>query len=440
MAMGRQVKKLLILLKTLFKLGTIKKICLVVDSIDVNDSSGSKANVAFILNIKEAGFELRVFHYTQKEIHLPSIECISVPERKVNVMYLLSRSERLFTRWTRINLNPFLEGFFGFSFTFFNDVVSIKKALLKESDFNPDLIITLSKGASFRPHYAVLKLPKFHDKWMAYVHDPYPVFYYPSPYSWKESGFKLKEQFFRDVSVKARYAAFPSLLLKEWMGSYFPNFLNTGVVIPHQLAKYEIQNTAFPTYFDPSKFNLLHAGNLMIQRSPVGLIEGFKLFLKRYSEAKHNARLIFIGSATDCSQMFANLKKINPEIYSHIGNMAFNEVYYLQQNVSVNIILEAKSEISPFLPGKFPHCVAANKPILLLGPNYSETKRLLGVDYPYQSEIDDVEKIAGIIEKLFHLWKQNPDNLLLKRNDLETYLSADYLKKVIMSYKSNNYL
>ncbi|HEY9220455.1 MAG TPA: UDP-glycosyltransferase [Lutibacter sp.] len=419
-------------------MGVVKKILVIVDSIDVNDSSGSKANVALILNLKEAGFEVKVYHYTQKEIDLPDIQCVSIPEHKGNVFYLLSRLERLFTRWTGINLNPMLEGLFGFSFTFFNDTASMVKALKKETVFEPDLVLTLSKGASFRPHYAVLKLPQWHSKWMAYVHDPYPFHYYPRPYIWIQPGYKHKEQFFREVSEKAKFSAFPSLLLQEWMGSYFEIFLKTGVIIPHQNAKYEVQNKVFPAYFDPSKFNLLHAGNLMKQRSPEGLIKGFNLFLKQYPEAQKDARLLLLGNASYHTQLLESAQKNCSEIYIHNGNVAFDEVYFMQQNVSVNIILESKSEISPFLPGKFPHCVAANKPILALGPYYSEIRRLLGNDYPYWTEVDDVENIAGIIEKLYQLWKQNGNKLLLNRSDLISYLSADYLMEMLNNLKINN--
>ncbi|MDD3722645.1 MAG: UDP-glycosyltransferase [Lutibacter sp.] len=415
----------------------MKKIQVIVDSIDVNDSSGSKANVALILNLREAGFNLKVFHYTQKEIDLPGIECISMLERKQNGLYLLSRLERLFTRWTGINLNPMLEGFFGFSFTYFNDASSIVKALKKETEFKPDLVLTLSKGASFRPHYALLKLPKWHSKWMAYVHDPYPFHYYPRPYNWIQPGYKQKENFFREVSEKAKFSAFPSLLLKEWMGSYFPQFLKTGVVIPHQNAKYKVQNTLFPNYFDVSKFNLLHAGNLMKQRSPEGLIKGFNLFLKQHPEAKIDARLLLLGPASYHAKLLENHQKESPEIYIFNGNVAFDEVYYLQQHVSVNIILESKSEISPFLPGKFPHCVAANKSILALGPYYSETKRLLGNDYLYLAEVDDVEKIAKKIETLYGLWMENKTNLKLERDDLLQYMGSEHLKDVVENLLEN---
>jgi hypothetical protein len=407
------------------------KILVVVDSINIEDSSGSKANVALIQNLSEAGYEVLVYHYTLKQIKLKDVNCFAIPEIKYSFMYFLSRLQRVFSRWTNINLAPFFEQLFGFSFTFFNDTSGIIRAL-KKCEFEPDLILTLSKGASFRPHYAVLKCSDLHHKWMAYIHDPYPFHYYPRPYTWVESGYKSKELFFLKVSEKAKYTAFPSLLLKEWMSSYFPDFLKTGVIIPHQNAKYNIQDTSFPDYFDATKFNLLHAGNLMKQRSPQGLIEGFKLFLNKNPEAVKEVKLILLGNASYHSKMLEEYQIDNPEMYIYNGNVTFDVVCNLQKNVSVNIILESKSEISPFLPAKFPHCVEANKKILSLAPYYSETRRLLGNDYPYWAEVYEVEKIAFIIENLYQLWKQNPDNLLLNRNDLVEYLSADNLKKIII--------
>jgi hypothetical protein len=410
----------------------MKKILVVVDSINIEDSSGSKANVALIHNLAEAGFEVLVYHYTRKNIKLANVSCYAITEIKHSPLYFLSRLQRVIQRNSTLNLAPFLEKLFGFSFTFFNDTRSIKKAL-KRQIFQPDLVITLSKGASFRPHYAVLKLPQLHDKWMAYVHDPYPFHYYPRPYNWVESSYKFKEYFFLKVSEKARYSGFPSLLLQEWMSSYFPNFSRTGKVIPHQNSKVEILNADFPSYFDPLKFNLLHAGNLLNARSPKGLIEGFKIFFDKNPEARNEVRLLLIGPSSSFLQMLEDYQKNIPELFVYNGVAAFDEVYHLQQKVSVNIILEAKSEISPFLPGKFPHCVEANKSILLLSPYYSETRRLLGEDYEFWAEVDDVKAIAMHIEKLYQLWKENPKNLLLNRNDLEEYLSVTHLKKVISS-------
>ncbi len=406
------------------------KILVVAESINIEDSSGSKANVALIHNLADAGFEILVYHYTLKDIKLKNINTFAIPEIKISTTYFLSRLQRVISRNFKINFAPFLEKLFGFSFTFFNDTNSIAKAL-KKCSFNPDLVLTLSKGASFRPHYAVLKLPELHNKWMAYVHDPYPFHFYPRPYTWVESNYKRKEIFFTKVSEKAKYSAFPSQLLLEWMGSFYPNFLKTGVVIPHQSSKYQIQNLNFPDYFDSSKFNLLHAGNLMKARSPEGLIKGLQLFFDKNKEAQEETRLLLIGPSSDFSTILEQYKKSVPQLIIYNKSVPFDEIYNIQKNASVNIILESKSEISPFLPAKFSHCVEANKPILSLAPFYSETKRLLGNDYPYWAEVDQVDKIAEIIGDMYKLWKQNPNNLKLNRQDLVDYLSKGYLKSII---------
>jgi hypothetical protein len=414
----------------------MKKILVVVDSINVEDSSGSKANVALITNLVAAGFDVLVHHYTLRPIELKGVRCYAIPEIKYSLLYFLSRFQRVLARSFNWNLAPFFEKRFGFSFTFFNDTNSIVAALKKEK-FVPDLVLTLSKGTSFRPHYALLKVPELQAKWMAYIHDPYPIHYYPRPYNWIEPSYKQKEQFLLEVSEKASYSAFPSLLLKDWMATYFPNFCKTGVIIPHQNAKYTIKDTDFPAYFDVSKFNLLHAGNLMAQRSPKGLIEGFNLFLQQNPSAQKEAQLLLLGNASDHTDMLAAYQKNYPQIYIHNGTIPFDTVYHLQQQVSVNIILEAKSEISPFLPAKFPHCVQANKVILSLAPYYSETKRLLGADYNYWSEIDDVPKIALLIAELYGLWQDDLANLELNRPDLAHYLSVAYLKKAMLELDKN---
>ncbi len=413
---------------------TKKRIVFIAESIDKDDSSCSKCNVALIQNAKNAGFEVIVYHYTRhKKPLLEGIDCREIKEIKFSINYFLSRFQRVIQRNFKVEFHTFLEKIFGFSFTVFNDVNSIKKIVKEVINLNPDLVFTVSKGTSFRPHYALLSFPEIHHKWIANIHDPYPFHYNPRPYNWVEPGYAIKEKYFQAISQKAHHASFPSKLLMEWMGSYFPHFLQTGLVIPHQNANQEIKNVALPNYFDESKFNLLHAGNLMKQRSPEGLIEGFKLFLKRNPIAIVNTKLILLGPATFHAKILEKYCNLIPQIFVLNANVPFEIVYKLQQHVSVNIILESKAEISPFLPGKFPHCVEANKPLLLLAPYYSETKRLLGNDYQYWSEVDDIQKIAASIENLYNQWNIDKESLKLNRPDLIDYCSMKNLKKILDS-------
>ena len=405
-----------------------KKILVVAESINVEDSSGSKANVALILNLRDLGFDVVVYHYTRKRIELEGIECVEIKERKKNLLYFLSRGQRKIQHGLNVNLAKFLEPEFGFSFTFLNDSKSIEKAL-KKLQFNPDLILTLSKGASFRPHHALLGLPSLHSKWMAYIHDPYPFHYYPDPYDWSEPGYRHKIKFFEAVAEKCRWAAFPSLLLQKWMVKHYPGFSEKGLVIPHQVRE-ESDSTEIdlPEFFDEKKFNLLHAGNLMKQRPPFDLIRGFQKFLKENPEAKPKSNLILVGSAHYHEE---HLKKLEGEIDQFCfvkDNIAFAKVLKMQKKAAVNVILESKAEESPFLPGKFPHCIAAGKPVLLLGPPKSESRRLLGEDYKYWAPADDVDKISQLIGKMFELWQSDPESFVLEREDLFVYLSSAHLR------------
>ena len=411
----------------------MKNILVVVDSINQEDSSGSKCNVALIINLVKAGYTVKVYHHSRKNIAIEGAECFKINVDKWNRVYIIGGFLRFLTRKFNLITTPFIEKKIGFSPAFLSDVHDFKKAI-KEDTFNPDLVITLSKAASFRPHKALLGIKKWHHKWLAYVHDPFPFHFYPKPYNFIVPSYKHKEQFLFDIANKAAFSGFPSLLLKEWMGKFAPNFLKTGVVIPHQLVEMDNKNTQLPDFFHPNKFSLLHAGTLLGERNPVGLIEGFFKFLEANPEAKTTSQLIMIGGTSENHlEVFEKYKNSGANLIAISKNLPFDTVYQLQYAVSVNIILEAKSDISPFLPGKFPHCVAANKKLLILGPAKSETRRLLGNDYEYWSEIDTIDSISKLIEKLYFEWQTNPNEMVLNKPELLDYLGVKNLKLVIDS-------
>ena len=409
----------------------MKKILVVVDSINQEDSSGSKCNVALIINLVKVGYEVKVYHHSRKNILIEGADCVKINVDKFNWVYIFGGFLRFLTNKFNIITTPFIEKNIGFSPAFLSDVHDFTKALKKDT-FNPDLVITLSKAASFRPHKALLNIKKWHKKWLAYVHDPFPFHFYPKPYDFIVPSYKHKENFLFEIANHAAYSGFPSLLLKEWMGKFAPNFLKTGIVIPHQLVEMDQLDSKLPDFFEPNKFSLLHAGSLLGERNPVGLIEGFFKFLEATQEAKENTQLILIGSTSEKHDgVFEKYKNKGNNLVSINKNLPFDTVYQLQYTVSINIILEAKSDISPFLPGKFPHCVAANKKMLVLGPEKSETRRLLGSDYEYWSEIDNVDVISKLIEKLYFKWKENPNEMLLNRPGILDYLGANNLKTII---------
>lgn len=170
----------------------------------------------------------------------------------------------------------------------------------------------------------------------------------------------------------------------------------------------------------------------MKQRSPVALVKAYQKILDKYEEAKEESQLLLLGPASYYEKELNDFKNETPSLVVENRNVPFLEVLALQEQVSVNIILESKSEISPFLPGKFPHCIAANRPLLVLSPYYSEARRLLGEDFPYWSEADDENRIFLLIERLYLEWKSN-ELQELNRQDLEDYLGVQYLNNLFAS-------
>ena len=53
------------------------------ESIDIDDSSGSKANVGLIKNLHAIGYNVTVLHFTRKPIQLDDIKCINIRKKKV---------------------------------------------------------------------------------------------------------------------------------------------------------------------------------------------------------------------------------------------------------------------------------------------------------------------------------------------------------------------
>lgn len=372
-----------------------------------------------------AGFKVTALHYTQKDIQIDGITTIAVSEPK-SKYYFLSRLQRYFYKWFGVNIGDRYEKRSGFSFNWKVASNAFAKALKKHNPQDFDMIWTLGKGTQFRAHHAVLSSPTWHSKWYAYVHDPYPQQLYPRPYNFVPLGYKKKRNFFRDVTQRAHKMVFPSQLLKEWMGSYFKDIENKSVIIPHQITAYTKNKTAVPGYFNSDAFTLLHAGNLLDLRDPEPLLEAFTAFMQKHPEA--SAQLLFLGKSGKFKEVIADYALRYPSIYGSKGYVPFDEVYQVQKQASVNVILEAKGEISPFLPGKFPHCVAANKPILLISPHYSETKRLLGDGYELVFDFDEVPALERAITHLYEKWNSKQD-LELNRKDLEHYMSPEYLKK-----------
>jgi hypothetical protein len=95
----------------------------------------------------------------------------------------------------------------------------------------------------------------------------------------------------------------------------------------------------------------------------------------------------------------------------------------LTVDANVSLIIEADSDISPFMPGKLADLIFLEKPILALTPKNSETLRILGHNYPFTSRVNDEEQIFIKLLELWYLWKEQKLELP-EKNRLKDYVSA----------------
>lgn len=402
-------------------------ILVLAENLNINNSSGSISRVALIENLA-CHYSVSVLHYSHNEIRLKDVNTILVKEDRKNWRFFMSRIIRLFRRYFRINLSPLFESLFGFSFTFMNDVYSYSKEIRKHELDTYKHIFTLSQGHNFITHKALLGIPVAFNAWIAYIHDPYPMKYYPTSYSYRSSGTNMKIKFMDKVFKSASSIAFPSLLLLNWMSQKYNCHKQKMIVIPHQIShrQPDLKSDTSSNYFNKTDFNIVHTGNLLGERSPITLIKAFCLVLDE-NNYPADLKLLFVGPLSPRWLHLKNNYKNHPNI-SFIEKIDFPEARYIQRESKVNVIIESNDIISPFLPGKFPHLIASKKPIIVIGPKDSEVLRLMPNSVLHAIH-DDIDSIRKIILNLYNNPKYIFDELV--NTQLIEYMSSQNLKKIM---------
>lgn len=409
------------------------RVLIVADNIDFQTSSGAKANWAFARSLAfNNRNKVKVLHYSLKDLSSSVMELVEIKENRRGFYFYSSRLQRVIRRNFGIDLPKYINKYSGFDHTFKNDVQSIVSYITKENPSKYDLLITLSQGAQFMSHAAVLKRQEWHHKWLAYMHDPFPMCWYPEPYNWVEPGYKKKKHFIISVANKAKCIGYPSKRLADWMGQFENAFKAKSIILRHQSIEVKNSLKNQQAYFSENKFVVLHSGNLLKQRDPFPLIEAWTNFLKNNPNASDNAKLVFLGNGEyhepELSEMCSKYS-----ILRISKNIDYEIARQLESRSTINVILEAKAEISPFLPAKFTGLVLANKIILHLGPKNSEVLDILGSSYEWHSSAGNVAAICDCLSKLYDKWKKG-NSLTLDRNDILKEISPEKLNKMI--YKS----
>lgn len=399
----------------------MKEILVVCEDLRVNNTSAGIGRSKLIYALHAAGFKVKVItqnNFDYAITWLPeSVSCrkFDIPFKKNSLLKRIPKVKAIPTYFT------------GFSQNFRQIVdlykVEIKKELLTNKY---DLIYAFGSGGVFAPHFALAELD-LQIPFYVNIHDPYPVHLYPEPYKKKKTWINsLLEKKFINILFKAKGISFPSQLLMEDMAKTFSVIKDKGFVVPHIGTKVnhlpeELKEIDF--ILDFSKINILHAGTLLGPRNPKFLLQAIVELNLEVPEFLDKVCFTLIGNVnkelTDVvdTSTISNVRFVDERI-------SYKKSLWLTNQATASLVIEAISDFSPFLPGKVADIAYAEKPIIALSPKKSEVRRLLGNDYPYQSELNDVQTIKMILLKFFEDHKS--DNVhTFRMNKLKNYVSIE---------------
>lgn len=156
------------------------------------------------------------------------------------------------------------------------------------------------------------------------------------------------------------------------------------------------------------KFTIAHIGSLLSDRNPRVLWKALAELIKNNSDFKHDFELKLAGKVS--TQILNTLEefKLSPYV-NNMGYISHQQAITEQRTSQVLLLLEIDSEETrAIIPGKLFEYMAAERPILAIGPEKSDVETLIkqtntGQYFCY----DEKDRIADCIEKMYQQYSEN---------------------------------
>jgi hypothetical protein len=308
------------------------------------------------------------------------------------------------------------------------------KRLLKSESF--DLVFVRTEANSIASHQAVLWLSKKLDfRWVANFNDPVPRSMMPHPYFKKGTPLSLQDRkdeiLVKKILLQCHGLTSPSLILSQWFLEYYKVQEKLAPHIfkfPHVFVEKPL--TMGTDILDTDKMNFVHAGSLLEQRDPAFLLMAFENFLNSHADAREHMHITFFGSIHEKHKPVLDAFRFTESLTIVNKRISHAEALRTIADSDVMILLEAISDESPFMPGKLAEFIGLRKCIWSLSPKRSETRRILGGDYPFQCEADQVDQMEAIIAMLYARWLKD-ESLELSDQRLIKYVSSSQVVEEI---------
>jgi hypothetical protein len=406
----------------------MKKILVVAECINKNKTSEGIGTTSFLNALAQGPFEVDCVYFQHVQHELSDTSHI---DKRINLIKIengiidqIVQKVRPVRRWTQKNL--------GVNILRARRAAKFQKALkrlIKKGNYN--LLFVRTIAGSIASHTAVFNLSKQLDfKWVVNFNDPAPASLMPYPYFDGKTDYPKQmandEAVVKEIVRSCDGITSPSVLLTQ-------RFLDFTGVRAEDKKVYKFphifvapQHIKTPSFLDKGKFNVVHPGSLLGPRNPEFLLKAFKTFIEQNPEKAAATKLTFFGT------IHAKHKPLfdafpHPEFLDvRDKRIPHEEALGVLQESSVLIILEAIADESPFMPGKLAEFIGLIKTVWALSPKKSETRRILGLEYPYQCEANNEDEIYKQLNALFDAWKENKQ-LPLSNEKLLAYVSPKHV-------------
>ncbi len=272
------------------------------------------------------------------------------------------------------------------TFRFFNFLLYTKaKQMIDENTY--EVMVTWSQPHS--SHLVGLKLKsslKVSPKWIAHFSDPWVSNPYVEVKLWVK---QINNNLFNTVISKADAIS----VTNRYVIEAEEGFANAGVlkkvhVVPHSYLPSMYPEKNMSSSSEP--IIIRYIGSFYGLRRPDPILSVLALLEDNEPEIAKKLQVEFIGSKFDESALrdVDNLKLISISV---LPSVTFRESLGLMQNANLLLIIDAPTDMSPFLPSKLIDYIGSNVPILAFappGPSADVVKELGGwVAPPLETEL-----------------------------------------------------
>lgn len=255
--------------------------------------------------------------------------------------------------------------------------------------------------------------------------DPYPEYYYPTPYNQPE---RIINRIFRKFHEKALrdridLHLFPCSRLRNYMVQKLNLDFSKTEVIPHVVLNDEV--CELPSINNKAWLSIIAAGNNKSPRNPIPLIQAAKNLCTCKPEI--NINLTFLGPVDD------NVKKICSDLTTNLhidilSSVSYQDSLNIVKDQDIAVVLEADCEEGIFLPTKVTDYMQMRKKIFAISPEVGVLHDLFNEGY-----IDYFAKVTSVpeIEKqLMMCWvdRERKSNAQIPKSFTEKCVVGTYIQ------------